>query len=73
MVKVLVVVVGFNQKQINGVTDPVERAIQALKAVQQYQKDWQKLGSIGRVNKYFNVTPTFIEEFNKGEVISEGI
>lgn len=45
-------------------SDPVERARAALRAVRQYQQDWQEHG-IDRVHKYFDdVEGNWLEEFD---------
>ena len=48
--------------------DPVQRAMDALSAVRQFQQDWQDFGA-DRVHRYFdNVDGNWIEEFNKDPV-----
>lgn len=45
------------------ISDPVERARAALRAMQQYQQDWEEYG-VDRVHKYFNdVEGDWLENF----------
>ncbi|MEI6426868.1 MAG: ImmA/IrrE family metallo-endopeptidase [Pseudanabaena sp. ELA607] len=49
-------------------SDPVQRAMDALSAVRQFQQDWKDFGT-DRVHRYFdNVDGNWIEEFNKDPV-----
>ena len=46
------------------ITDPVQKAMDALAAVRQFQQDWKDYGT-DRVHLYFdNVNGNWIEEFN---------
>ena len=50
------------------IADPVEKARAALRAVRQYQQDWQELGT-DRVYKYFDdVEGDWLENFDSIEV-----
>lgn len=49
-------------------SDPVQRAMDSLSAVRQFQQDWKDFGT-DRVHRYFdNVDGNWIEEFNKNPV-----
>ena len=46
------------------ITDPVQKAMDALAAVRQLQQDWKDYGT-DRVHLYFdNVNGNWVEEFN---------